>query len=191
MDSKIVFLDIVIFLTFLILILSNIFLDGLFDPFIILILLLVYVISYGFIYKFRNFQKVLFILSICSFLFFMSLYGYWSYSHIPLLIIFNWYVIWLIFKYDEKVNDKFVEENQFVLIGFIFYLVFSLILIFSDGGFALSAGTVVAHMETDILEIIGICLLSFSVICLIVFVAKISYSKHSSLSYDDYDRFGK
>jgi len=121
----------------------------------------------------------------------MSLYGYWSYSYIPLLIIFNWYIIWLIFKYDEKVNDKFVEENQFVLIGFIFYLVFSLIIIFSDGGIALAPGTVITHMETNILEIIGSCLLSMSIICLIVFVAKSLYNKHSSLSSDDYDRFEK
>jgi len=190
MDSKVLFLDVVIFLTFLTLILSNVFLTGLINLSIVLILLLVYTLAYKFIYKFGNFQKILFILSICSFLFFMSLYDYWFFnSYIPLLIILNWYIIWLIFKDVEGGNDKLIDGKSFVFMGLFFYLVFNLILVFSEGGFVLTETTVIANMEPNILEIIGICLLSMSLIFSIVFVATTLYGKYSFLSYEGVDRF--
>lgn len=192
MDNRIVFLDIMIFLTFLMLILSNVVFHGIIDPSVILILLLTYILAYNFIYKFGNFQKVLFILSICSFLFFMPLYGYWYFnSYIPLLIILNWYIIWLIFKNWDISNDKYLGVDLFVLLPFIFYLLFNLILINSYGGFSLTAGIVVPEGEVIIWEILGNCLLSLSVIGSMVFVATIAYSKYSSLSHDDIDRFEK
>lgn len=184
MDEKIVFLSIVIFLTFLSLILSNVFLEGQIDFGTILILLLIYVIAYGFIYKFRNFQKVLFILSTCSFVFFISsLYGYWFFnSYIPLLTILNWYIIWLI----SKNEGKYLRENSFVLIGFIFYSFFNLALIFSPySDLNPAGGLIIWDVELSIWGILGICLLSLSVIFSIIFVVTVYYDKYFSLSDND------
>lgn len=186
MNKKIEFLIITIFFTFLALIFTNILLGGLIDFGATLILLLIYILSYAFIYKLGNFQKVLFILSICSFLFFISFFGYWFYySYIPLLIILNWYIIWLIFK-NGRINDKLVREKSFVFLAFIFYLLFNLILVFTDGEFLVI--NYIESMGPYISEIIGNGSLSMSIIFSIIFVVTMIYKEYSHLPYDKIDR---
>ena len=77
MDRKIVFLDIVIFSTFLTLILSNVFLERFIDIVVIFILFVSVYFAYGFIYKFGNFQKILFI--VAGFMIFLITGGFYSF----------------------------------------------------------------------------------------------------------------
>ena len=178
MDEKIVFLDIVIFLTFLTMILSYMFFYGLIDIYIIFALLLVYVPTYAFFYKVRIFQKILFILSICFFIALMVIYPSVLFDNVynPFIIILNWYFIWLIFK-DSGIFNEIIGKSQTGLALFILYLVFNLIFVFSpNNAFDLFIITVVP------LEIgFSHFLLATSIILSIIFVATMMYNRKSSL----------
>jgi len=187
MDNKIAFLDIVIFLTLLTLLFVVVFFDGFFTLTSTVVLLLGYVLAYGFFYKVKSLQKVLFILSICFVVFFTSLHPFWLFnSYSPFVAILNWYLIWLIFK-EGNINDMLIENSKFGVVMFIWYLVFNLLILFlSDGGFIFTndqlitgiyiVGTVVfsGYMGIDL----GVLSLSISIILSIIFVVSMMCDKH-------------
>jgi len=184
MNNKIVFLDIVIFSTFLSLILSYVFSEVVIDFTVLLALLLVYILAYVFFYNVGNFKKILFVLSICFLIFSLShSYSWASYNFSAFVIIFYWYIIWFIFKGSGILNE-IIGKSLFGSILFILFLIFNLIVALSPNNeFDFHILTTFNYLQLNI----SLFAFAISIILLIIFVGMMIYDNYSVLDYNNGD----
>lgn len=131
MNDRYVFLNFLLVFGLLTLIFSAVFLRGIVCILSLIVLFLALLLAYFFFYKGSFFQRVLFLLSICFLLVFISLFnGVFFDSYSVFILVLNWFFIGLISKVSSNVSNVTAKNQTFSMI-FVLYLIFNFIIIFS------------------------------------------------------------